>query len=80
VRKSERVPVLLSGGNPQIAKADGDAPVQEYIARCRAGSAPLGSGSTPRWIDVHEDDLEEAQMAMRIKQAAALPGWVPGQP
>ena len=25
-------PVLLSGGNPQIAKADGDAPVQTYIA------------------------------------------------
>ena len=24
--------VLLSGGNPQIAKADGDAPVQAYIA------------------------------------------------
>src|SRR5262245_35285403 len=24
-------PVLLSGGNPQIAKADGDAPVQAYI-------------------------------------------------
>lgn len=23
---------LLSGGNPQIAKADGDAPVQAYIA------------------------------------------------
>lgn len=23
---------LLSGGNPQIAKADGDAPVQSYIA------------------------------------------------
>jgi hypothetical protein len=23
---------LLSGGNPQIAKADGDAPVQTYIA------------------------------------------------
>src|SRR6201986_5307186 len=23
---------LLSGGNPQIAKADGDAPVQDYIA------------------------------------------------
>ena len=23
---------LLSGGNPQIAKADGDAPVQKYIA------------------------------------------------
>ncbi len=25
-------PVLLSGGNPQIGKADGDAPVQAYIA------------------------------------------------
>ncbi len=29
--KSRR-PVLLSGGNPQIAKGDGDAPVQAYIA------------------------------------------------
>jgi hypothetical protein len=25
-------PVLLTGGNPQIAKADGDAPVHAYIA------------------------------------------------
>ena len=32
-RRSEAKPVkLLSGGNPQIAKADGDAPVQAYIA------------------------------------------------
>ena len=37
--KSTRIPEsasgevrLLSGGNPQIAKADGDAPVQAYIA------------------------------------------------
>jgi hypothetical protein len=28
VREGGKVPVLLSGGNPQIAKADGDAPVQ----------------------------------------------------
>ncbi len=27
-----RKPKLLSGGNPQIAKAIGDAPVREYIA------------------------------------------------
>jgi hypothetical protein len=27
-----RKPVLLSGDNPQIAKADGDAPVQAWIA------------------------------------------------
>ena len=32
-RTSKAKPVkLLSGGNPQIAKADGDAPVQAYIA------------------------------------------------
>jgi hypothetical protein len=31
-RTSIKKPVLLSGGNPQIAKADGDAPVQAYIA------------------------------------------------
>ena len=29
---SDRPVKLLSGGNPQIAKADGDAPVQAYIA------------------------------------------------
>ncbi|MEI2454874.1 DUF1801 domain-containing protein [Lysobacter firmicutimachus] len=27
-----KAPVLLSGGNPQIAKGEGDAPVQAYIA------------------------------------------------
>ena len=30
--KADATPVLLAGGNPQIAKADGDAPVQAYIA------------------------------------------------
>ena len=30
-QKGEKV-TLLSGGNPQIAKGDGDAPVQAYIA------------------------------------------------
>jgi hypothetical protein len=29
--KPRAKPKLLSGGNPQIAKADGDAPVQAYI-------------------------------------------------
>lgn len=29
---AEKAPVLLSGGNPQIAKGYGDAPVQAYIA------------------------------------------------
>src|SRR5438046_3101365 len=31
-RRVAAKPTLLSGGNPQIAKADGDAPVQAYIA------------------------------------------------
>ena len=30
--KKATKPKLLSGGNPQIAKGDGDAPVQAYIA------------------------------------------------
>ena len=131
--------VLLAGGNPQIAKADGDAPVQAYIAAMpgwkrdigkrldalivrsvpgvrkavkwnspfygiegrgwflsfhvfarsvkvtffRGTSLrpvpPGGTGKDERWIDVHEDDLDEAQMARWVKQAAALPGWIPGR-
>jgi hypothetical protein len=136
---TEQVPVLLSGGNPQIAKADGDAPVRAYIAAMpgwkraigrrldaiivrtvpnvrkvvkwnspmygiegqglflgfhtftryvkvtffRGTSLrpvpPGGTGKEARWIDVHEDDLDEAQLAAWVRQAAALPGWVPGQ-
>jgi len=128
---------LLAGGNPQIAKADGDAPLQAYIAaipgwkrqvgrridalivRAVPGvrkavkwNSPMygiegqgwflsfhvfthyvkvtffrgtslrpvppgGTGKDARWIDIHEDDLDEAQMATWVKQAAALPGWVP---
>jgi hypothetical protein len=30
-KRAAAKPTLLSGGNPQIAKADGDAPVQAYI-------------------------------------------------
>jgi hypothetical protein len=35
-------PTLLSGGNPQIAKADGDAPVQAYIAGMPGWKRDLG--------------------------------------
>ena len=126
---------LLAGGNPQIAKADGDAPVRAYIAAMPGWKSgvgrrldtlivrtvpgvrkavkwnspfygiegrgwffsfhtftnyvkatlfqgtslrpvPPGGGSKDtRWIDIHEDDLDEAQMATWIRQAAALPGW-----
>jgi len=41
VRTGEKV-VLLSGGNPQITKGDGDAPVQAYIAAMPGWKRDLG--------------------------------------
>ncbi|HKR88732.1 MAG TPA: DUF1801 domain-containing protein [Phenylobacterium sp.] len=35
-------PALLSGGNPQIAKGDGDGPVQAYIAAMPGWKSDLG--------------------------------------
>ena len=35
-------PALLAGGNPQIAKADGDAPVQAYIAAMPGWKSKVG--------------------------------------
>src|SRR5262245_4001922 len=35
-------PVLLAGGNPQITKADGDGPVQAYIAAMPGWKRELG--------------------------------------
>ena len=38
---------------------------------------PPGSGKdkNSRWVDIHEDGLDEAQMETWVRQAAALPGW-----
>jgi len=129
---------LLSGGNPQIAKADGDAPVQEYIAAMPGWKRDVGrrldalivrtvpnvrkavkwnspfygvvsqgwfvsfhtfthyvkvaffrgtslvpvppgasKSQETRYVDIREGELDEAQMAAWVKQAAALPGWLP---
>jgi hypothetical protein len=132
-------PALLAGGNPQIAKADGDPPVQAYIAALPGWKRDVGrrldalivrtvpgvrkavkwnspfygvegqgwflnfhtfthyvkvaffrgtslcpvppdesKDNYTRYLDIHEDDqLDEAQLATWIRQAAALPGWVP---
>jgi hypothetical protein len=129
----------LSGGNPQIAKADGDAPVQAYIAAMPGWKRDLGKrldalivrnvpnlrkavkwnspfygvedqgwllsfhvfthyvkltffrgtslrpappGASKhkdvRYLDIREgDELDETQLAAWVKQAAALPGWIP---
>jgi hypothetical protein len=39
---SARKPTLLAGGNPQIGKADGDAPVQAYIAAMPGWKSAVG--------------------------------------
>jgi hypothetical protein len=137
-RSKAAKPTLLAGGNPQIAKGEGDAPVQAYIAAMPGWKSDVGrrldavvtrtvpgvrkavrwnspfygvegqgwflsfhtytsyvkvaffrgSSLRPvppgkskhaevRYLDVREDDLDEAQLAAWIRQAAALPGWVP---
>jgi hypothetical protein len=129
---------LLSGGNPQIAKAEGNAPVQAYIAampdwkrdvgrrldalivrnvpgvrKAVKWNSPFygvegqgwflnfhtftnyvkvaffrGTSLRPvppgkskhaevRYLDIHDGDLDEAQVTSWVKQAAELPGWVP---
>ncbi len=40
--KKTDAPKLLSGGNPQIAKGYGDAPVQAYIAAMPGWKRPVG--------------------------------------
>ena len=57
-----RKPKLLSGGNPQIAKADGDAPVQAYIA------------AMPGWKR-EASPLDAAQCTAWVKLASRLPEW-----
>jgi hypothetical protein len=41
-KRKERSVVLLSGGNPQIAKAEGDAPVQAFIAAMPGWKRDIG--------------------------------------
>src|SRR5881275_3784341 len=42
-KRAAAKPTLLAGGNPQIAKADGDAPVQAYIAAMPGWKRDVGS-------------------------------------
>ena len=132
-------PPLLAGGNPRVAKGDGQAPVQAYVAampgwkravgerldalversvpevrkavrwnspfygldgrgwflsfHCytafvkvaffRGASLrppPPGASKQPdvRYLDIREADvIDDAQLADWIRQAAALPGWMP---
>jgi hypothetical protein len=136
-KRGDAKPTLLSGGNPQIAKGDGDGPVQAYIAAMpgwkrdvgrhldalivrtiRGGVRKAVKWNTPfygvedqggwflsfhcftkyvkvtffrgtslrplppgeskhkevRYLDIHEGDLDEVQLAAWVKQASQLPG------
>ena len=52
---------LLSGGNPQIAKADGDAPVQAYIAAMPEWKSDVGR----RLDDLIEREVPNVRKAVR---------------
>ncbi len=54
-------PVLLSGGNPQIAKADGDAPVRAYIAAMPGWKSEVGR----RLDDLISRTVPEVRKAVR---------------
>ena len=56
--------VLLSGGNPQIAKGYGDAPVQAYIAamNCDDDAKDHGSG------EIVDDDRVEGQRPVESEE------------
>ncbi len=41
-KRAAAKPTLLAGGNPQIAKADGDAPVQAYVAAMPGWKSDVG--------------------------------------
>ncbi|MGE0548288.1 MAG: DUF1801 domain-containing protein [Kofleriaceae bacterium] len=140
LRRAKNGVVYLSGGNPQIAKAEGNAPVNAYIAALPAwkrdiakrldklitrtvpkvrkavkwnspfygiegrgwflqvhvftnyvkvaffrGASlrPIPPGASKhkavRYVDLREGELDEAQLAKWVRQAAALPGWMSGQ-
>ena len=54
-------PTLLAGGNPQIAKADGDAPVQAYIAAMPGWKRDVGR----RLDDVVVGTVPDVRKAVR---------------
>lgn len=67
-------PVLLSGGNPQIPKGDGDAPVQAYIAAMPGWKRDVG-----RRLDaIIERVVPDVRKAVRWNSpfyGAAGKGW-----
>ncbi len=73
-KKAGSEPRLLSGGNPQIPKADGDPPVQAYIEAMPGWKREVGQEHV-RYLDIYESGgFDESQLTKWIEQAAHLPG------
>lgn len=62
--KKAEAPKLLSGGNPQIPKGDGDAPVQAYIAAMPGWKQEIGG----RLDALIERAVPEVRKAVRWNQ------------
>ena len=67
-------PVLLSGGNPQIAKADGDAPVQAFIAAMPDWKRAIGK-RLDALVTRHVPDVRKAVKWNSPMYGLAGQGW-----
>lgn len=66
--------VLLSGGNPQIAKGDGDAPVQAYIAAMPGWKRAVGK-RIDALVAQHVPDVRKAVKWNSPFYGVAGQGW-----
>lgn len=67
-------PKLLSGGNPQIPKGDGDAPVQAYIAAMPGWKSAVGA-RLDRLITKSVPDVKKAVRWNQPFYGPAGDGW-----
>lgn len=69
-------PVLLSGGNPQIAKGEGNAPVQAYIAAMPGWKSEAG-GRLDALIERAVPDVRKAVKWNSPFYGVEGEGWFP---
>ena len=67
-------PVLLAGGNPQIAKGDGDAPVQAYLAAMPEWKQDIGR-RLDTLIEAHVPGVQKAVRWNSPFYGVAGRGW-----
>jgi len=70
-------PALLAGGNPQIAKADGDEPVQAYIAAMPGWKCDVGRRLDALIVRIVPDVRKAVKWNSPLYGAQGL-GWFAG--